>query len=253
MENKDLFTEFNSEDLNKLFDMSQFDAFADINIPSLESMNSDFSSMEKNLKSEFEPLGDSYDFDFDFDFDSDFGFKEFEKEFNQQFKESAPGKEAFQKIFTKEDEATRKRAIKDLARKEKEKLRAAKAAKRKTPKAIEALCQKYYGFVDKIQRRIDEIEGERIEAETQRYIVSKYKKAEKARLAAEKVKAPARVKTPAKAKVKETQHVDYLKLAKNRFSNAYYTWAVVWDQLDEERELRKIDKLTIKHNKEYLQ
>ncbi|MDO5441370.1 MAG: hypothetical protein Q4F55_02295, partial [Bacillota bacterium] len=65
MENKDLFTEFNSEDLNKLFDMSQFDAFADINIPSLESMNSDFSSMEKNLKSEFEPLGDSYDFDFD--------------------------------------------------------------------------------------------------------------------------------------------------------------------------------------------
>lgn len=257
MENKDLFTEFNSEDLNKLFDMSQFDAFADMDIPSFESINDDFKAMEKNLKSEFEPLGDSYDFDFDFDFD--FGFKEFEKEFDQQFKESAPSKDTFQKIFTRKDEAERKRAVKDLARKEKEKLAkaekqalakikaekaAAKAAKkvveRKTPKAIEALCQKYYGFVDKVQRRIDEIEGERIEAETQRYIVSKYKKAEK-------------VKTPAKAKVKETQHVDYLKLAKNRLSNAYYTWAVVWDQLDEERELRKIDKLTIKHNKEYLQ
>lgn len=263
MENKDLFAEFNNEDLNKLFDMSQFDAFADMDIPSFESINDDFKAMEKNLKSEFEPLGDSYDFDFDFDFDSDFGFKELEKEFNQQFKESVPSKDTFQKIFTRKDEAERKRAVKDIARKEKEKLAkaekqalakikaekaAAKAAKkavkkvveRTTPKAIEALCQKYYAFVDKVQRRIDDIEGERIEAQTQRYIVAKYKKAEK-------------VKTPAKAKVKETPQVDFMQLAKNRFSNAYYTWAVVWDQLDEERELRAVDKLTKKHNKEVLQ
>ncbi|MDO5441630.1 MAG: hypothetical protein Q4F55_03640, partial [Bacillota bacterium] len=202
--------------------------------------------------------------------DSDFGFKEFEKEFNQQFKETAKSPAAFEKVFTKEEEAERKRAIKDAVRKEKEKLRAAKTAARKTPEFIRQIREKYYGFIDKIQRRIDEIEGERIEAETQRYIVSKYKKAEKARLAAEKkeakrsevqkpeikkveVKKPEKVKAPAKAKAKETQHVDYLKLAKNRFSNAYYTWAVVWDQLDEERELRKIDKLSKQHNKEFLQ
>lgn len=272
MANNDFFTEFHDDDLVKLFQMNKLDAFAGMDFPDFESMDKDFKDMETNLQSEFE-FPDFEDFSKSVDFDFGFDFAKAEKEFNQQFEETAQKPAAVKNVFTKRDEAARKRAYKNIERKEKEKILKAKkqaeakvkaeekSAARKTPEFIQQIREKYYGFIDKVQRFVDYIEGERIEAETQRYIVAKYKKAEKAKLAAAKAEArkleakEPKVKEPKvrKLAIQPKERVDVLELAKTRLDNAYYTWAVVWDQLDEERELRKIDKLTIKHNKEYLQ